>query len=201
DDSDEEVTSIYRSHEKEKKNVDTMSFEELVAWEKEEAESPSVLRSPHIWNNLKDVGNGKGKVLLDDFEAVGNGKGKVLLDDLEDVGKDKDDSDLNLSAPPRLTNNSNFNNAPTQEMDHVGEKSSRIIPGLAVFFQTDGIHQLNNFNDAPTQEYIRKLYDNVSEGKDFKMLPWAKALEYINDNGQIGGGCFGDIKSYLKKGK
>ncbi|GKF74238.1 hypothetical protein Tco_0220570, partial [Tanacetum coccineum] len=37
DDSNKEVTSIYRSHENAKKNVDTMSFEELVAWEKEEA--------------------------------------------------------------------------------------------------------------------------------------------------------------------
>ncbi|GJW16962.1 hypothetical protein Tco_0024398 [Tanacetum coccineum] len=184
DDSDEEVTSIYRSHEKEKKNVDTMSFEELVAWEKEEAESPSVLRSPHVWKNLKDVGNGKGKVLLDDFEVVGNGKGKVLLDDFEDVGKDKDDSDLNLSAPLRLTNSSNFNDAPT----HVDEKSSKIIPGPAGFFQTDRIHQLNNFNDAPTQEYIRKLYDDVSEGEDFKMLSWVKALEYINDNSRNRGG-------------
>ncbi|GKD02340.1 copia protein, partial [Tanacetum coccineum] len=123
-----EVASYYGtidlSHEKAKKNVDTMSFEELVAWEKEEAESSFVLRSPHVWKNLKDMGNGKGKVLLDDFEVV---------------GKDK--------------------------------------------------------------EYIRKLDDDVSEGKDFKMLSWVKALEYINDNGEIGGGCFGDIKSYLKKGK
>ncbi|GJV26762.1 hypothetical protein Tco_1383210 [Tanacetum coccineum] len=89
DDSDEEVTSIYRSHENAKKNVDTISFEELVVWEKEEAESPSVLRSPHVWKNLKDVGNGKGKVLLDDFKAVGNGKGKVLLDDFKAVGNGK----------------------------------------------------------------------------------------------------------------
>ncbi|GKD78520.1 hypothetical protein Tco_1341141, partial [Tanacetum coccineum] len=69
DDSDEEVTSIYRSHEKAKKNVNTMSFEEL------------------------DVGNGKGKVLLYDFKAVDNGKGKVLLDDFKDVGKDKGKGD------------------------------------------------------------------------------------------------------------
>nr|GEU91538.1 hypothetical protein [Tanacetum cinerariifolium] len=164
DDSDEEVTSIYRSHENAKKNVDTMLFEELVPWEKEEVESPSVLRSPHVWKNLKDVCNGKGKVLLDDFEVV---------------GKDK--------APLRLTNIGNFNDALTQEMDHVDE--------------TDRIHQPNNFNDAPTQECIRKLYDDVSEGEDFKMFLWVKALEYINDNGEIGGGCFGDINSYLKKEK
>nr|GEX81779.1 hypothetical protein [Tanacetum cinerariifolium] len=170
-------TSIYRSHEKAKKNVDTMSFEEIVTWEKEEAESPSVLRSPHVWKNLKDMGNGKCKVLLDDFEAVGNGKGKVLLDDFEGVSKDKgkvlldDFEDVGKDkAPLYLTNNSNFNDAPTQEMDHVDEKSSRKVPDPAGFFQTDRIHQLYNFNDAPTQEYIRKLYDGVSEGEDFKML-------------------------------
>nr|GEX30388.1 hypothetical protein [Tanacetum cinerariifolium] len=128
--------------------------------------------------NLKDVGNGKGKVLLDDFEAM---------------GKDK--------APLCLTNIDNFNDAPTHEMDHVDEKSSKIIAGPAGLFQTDRIHQPNNFNDAPTQEYIRKLYEDVTEGEDFKMLSWVKALEYINDNGKIGGGCFGDINSYLKKGK
>nr|GEY56107.1 phospholipase-like protein [Tanacetum cinerariifolium] len=89
DDSDEEVSLIYRSHEKAKKNVDTVSFKELVAWEKEEVESLSVLRSPYVWKNLTDVGNGKGKVLLDDFEAVGNGKGKVLVDDFEAVGNGK----------------------------------------------------------------------------------------------------------------
>ncbi|GKE56087.1 hypothetical protein Tco_1495272, partial [Tanacetum coccineum] len=51
------------------------------------------LRSPHVWKNLKDVGNGKGKVLLYDFKAVDNGKGKVLLDDFKDVGKDKGKGD------------------------------------------------------------------------------------------------------------
>nr|GEY77244.1 hypothetical protein [Tanacetum cinerariifolium] len=81
------------------------------------------------------------------------------------------DSDLNLSAHLRLTNIGNFNDAPTHEMDHVDEKS------------------------------WWKLYDDVSEGEDFKMLSWVKALEYINDNGEIGGGCFGNINSYLKKGK
>ncbi|GJX30339.1 hypothetical protein Tco_0238418 [Tanacetum coccineum] len=89
DDSGEEVTLIYRIHENAKKNVNTMSFKEPIAREKEEVESPSILRSPHVWKNLKDVGNGKGKVLLDDFEVVGNGKGKVLLDDFEAVGNGK----------------------------------------------------------------------------------------------------------------
>ncbi|GKE37441.1 transposase, MuDR, MULE transposase domain protein, partial [Tanacetum coccineum] len=36
---------------------------------------------------------------------------------------------------------------------------------------------------------------------DFKRRSWITALEFINDNGEIEGGCFVDIKSYLKKGK
>ncbi|GKG21508.1 hypothetical protein Tco_0384103, partial [Tanacetum coccineum] len=34
------------SHEKAKKDVSTMSLEELIAWEQEETQSPSYLRSP-----------------------------------------------------------------------------------------------------------------------------------------------------------
>nr|GEU38330.1 hypothetical protein [Tanacetum cinerariifolium] len=114
---------------------------------------------------------------------------------------DIDDSDLNLSAPLHLTNIGNFNDAPTQEMDHVDKKSSKIIAGPAGLFQTDRTHQPNNFNDAPTQDYIRKLYEDVSKGEDFKMLSWVKALEFINDNREIEGGYFGDINIYIKKGK
>ncbi|GKE22611.1 transposase, MuDR, MULE transposase domain protein, partial [Tanacetum coccineum] len=87
--SDEEVTSIYRTYEKAKKDANTMSLEELIAWEQEEAHSPSYQRSPHVWQRTSDI-NGKGKVLLDDFEALGNGKGKVFMDDFEAVGNGKD---------------------------------------------------------------------------------------------------------------
>ncbi|GJY82092.1 transposase, MuDR, MULE transposase domain protein [Tanacetum coccineum] len=133
----------------------------------------------------------KGKVVLDDFEDVANRKGKVVLDDFADVGNGKenheweylldiDDSDLQLSAPLHLSNSSNTSLLQTQEM-YVDEKATRIIPGPA--------------------EYVRKLIGDVSETDDFKLRPWITALEFINDNRKIGGGCFGDIKSYLKKGK
>ncbi|GJW30413.1 copia protein [Tanacetum coccineum] len=77
-------------------------------------------------------------------------------------------------------------------MDNVEEKTTRIrIPGPA------GI-----FKDDPTQEYIRKRnFDDVSEDDDFQSGPWVKVLEFMNDREEIGGGCFGDIESYLKKGK
>ncbi|GJV59690.1 transposase, MuDR, MULE transposase domain protein [Tanacetum coccineum] len=185
-------------------------LKELIAWEQEETQSPSYLRSPHVWKKTS-TSTSKGKVVLDDFEDVANGKGKVVLDDFADVGNGKekheweylldiDDSDLQLSAPLRLSNSSNTSLLQTQEM-YVDEKATRKIPGPAGIFQTDRIHKLNNFNDAPTQEYIRKLIDDVSEADNFKCRAWITALEFINHNREIRGRCFGDIKSYLKKGK
>nr|GEU56976.1 transposase, MuDR, MULE transposase domain protein [Tanacetum cinerariifolium] len=79
---------MYRSHEKAKKDVSTMSFEELIAWEKKETQSPSYLRSPHVWKKTSASAS-KGKVLLYDFDDVANGKGKVLLDEFDDVGNRK----------------------------------------------------------------------------------------------------------------
>nr|GEW32968.1 transposase, MuDR, MULE transposase domain protein [Tanacetum cinerariifolium]GEW33264.1 transposase, MuDR, MULE transposase domain protein [Tanacetum cinerariifolium] len=81
--SDDEVTSIYRGHEKAKNDASTMSFEEIVAWEKEELQSPSYLRSPNVWKS-NSMGIGKGKVILDDFEIVVNSKDKVVLDYTKD---------------------------------------------------------------------------------------------------------------------
>nr|GEW43489.1 hypothetical protein [Tanacetum cinerariifolium] len=74
------------------KNLD---FEEIIAWEKEELQSPSYLRLPHVWKS-NSVGIGKGKVLLDNFEIVGNGKDKVVLDDAKDgLISTKSDGDQN----------------------------------------------------------------------------------------------------------
>nr|GEU48541.1 hypothetical protein [Tanacetum cinerariifolium] len=82
---------MYRSHEKAKKGVSTMSLEELIAWKQEETQSPSYLRSPHVWEKTS-ASTSKGKVLLDDFEDVANRKGKVVLDDFKAVGNGKDTS-------------------------------------------------------------------------------------------------------------
>ena len=48
DDSDDEVTSKVRVHEKRKEDVDKMSFEELIAWEQEEQNSPAIFRTPYV---------------------------------------------------------------------------------------------------------------------------------------------------------
>nr|GEY07633.1 hypothetical protein [Tanacetum cinerariifolium] len=116
---------------------------------------------------------------------------------------DIDDSDLQLSALLILSNISNTSFSETQEMGNVEEKTTMIrIPGLAGIFQTDRIKKLRNFKDDPTQEYIRKRnFDDVSEDDNFQSSLWVKALEFMNDCEEIGGGCFGDLESYLKKGK
>ncbi|GJR17099.1 transposase, MuDR, MULE transposase domain protein [Tanacetum coccineum] len=158
----------------------------------------------YVGHNLKlsyfIASTSKGKVVLDDFKDVATEKGRVVLDDFVDVSNGKDDSDLQLSVPLCLSNSSNTSLLQTQEM-YVDGKATRIILDPTGIFQTDRIHKLNNFNDSPTLEYVRKLIDDVSEADDFKRRSWIMALEFINDNGEIGGGCFGDIKSYLKKEK
>ncbi|GKB46807.1 copia protein [Tanacetum coccineum] len=83
-----------------------------------------------------------------------------------------DDSDLQLSAPFRLSNSSNTSVFQSQEIDYADEKSTRVIPSPA-----GRIHKLRNFKDDPTQEYIRKLIDDVDD--DFKRRPWYGKLEKV----------------------
>nr|GEV34732.1 transposase, MuDR, MULE transposase domain protein [Tanacetum cinerariifolium] len=75
DDSDDEVSSILRTNKKIKNQIHSMRLEEMLAWEKEESQSPCYLRSPPLKpkNSFKEF---KGKALLDDFEDVeGEGRG------------------------------------------------------------------------------------------------------------------------------
>nr|GEV95297.1 hypothetical protein [Tanacetum cinerariifolium] len=57
---------------------------------------------------------------------------------------------------------------------------------------------LDTYHDA-TQEYIRKCnFNDVGEDDDFQSSTWVKALEFMNDREEIGGGCFGDMNVTLK---
>nr|GEY37432.1 hypothetical protein [Tanacetum cinerariifolium] len=89
-DSDEEVTSMYRSHEKAKKDV-------------------SIIKGKVILDDFEDVANGKGKVVLDDFADVGNGKVKVVLDESKDglpqnIESDKEVRPLGILSLGQLIN-------------------------------------------------------------------------------------------------
>ncbi|GJS50354.1 hypothetical protein Tco_0600475 [Tanacetum coccineum] len=49
-----------------------------------------------------------------------------------------------------------------------------------------------------TQEYIRKVIEDVGEDDDFTHTPWLSVLDYVNVDGGIVTGCFGDVKKFLK---
>ncbi|GJU46385.1 ribonuclease H-like domain-containing protein [Tanacetum coccineum] len=105
--TDEEVTSKLRNHEKKKKDVNSMSFKKLVAWEQEEAQSTTYLRSllvyPPVyvqeqWLWIMNVGI---KRLLDDLRVtvaqvcVAAAKLKIRKD--KDRRKDKDWLDIKIT--------------------------------------------------------------------------------------------------------
>ncbi|GJZ98258.1 transposase, MuDR, MULE transposase domain protein [Tanacetum coccineum] len=52
-----------------------------------------------------------------------------------------------------------------------------------------------------TQEYIRKVIEDVGEDDDFTHVSWLNVVEYVNVDGGIVTGCFGDVKKFLKNGK
>ncbi|GKA68467.1 EEIG1/EHBP1 N-terminal domain-containing protein [Tanacetum coccineum] len=54
-------------------------------------------------------------------------------------------------------------------------------------------------DDAKDELISTKGDGEQNEGSSSR--PWVTALAFINDGGEIGGGCFGDIKSCIKNGK
>ncbi|GJW61888.1 hypothetical protein Tco_0111223 [Tanacetum coccineum] len=114
-----------------------------------------------------------------------------------------------ISIPPNNTSKKsnktltirNIGLSQTQEFDYGAEKPVRIILGHAGIFQTTRLRKISDVSKAPTQEYIRKLIDDVSEDDDFKCGLWVTTIGFINDGGEIVGGCFSDIKNYLKNEK
>nr|GEU37006.1 hypothetical protein [Tanacetum cinerariifolium] len=51
------------------------------------------------------------------------------------------------------------------------------------------------------QEYIRKAIEDVGEDDDFTCASWLNVVKYVNADGGIVTGCFGDVKKFLKNGK
>nr|GEU84171.1 transposase, MuDR, MULE transposase domain protein [Tanacetum cinerariifolium] len=52
-----------------------------------------------------------------------------------------------------------------------------------------------------TQEYIRKVVDDIGEDDDFTCASWLSVLDYVNVDGGIMTGYFGNVKKFLKNGK
>ncbi|GJX21348.1 putative nucleotidyltransferase, ribonuclease H [Tanacetum coccineum] len=82
-----------------------------------------------------------------------------------------------------------------------------IILGPAGIVQTAKLRKLADTREGgeesvmSTQEYIRKVIEDVGEDDDFTRTPWLSVLDYVNVDGGIVTGCFGDVKKFLKNGK
>ncbi|GJU26853.1 hypothetical protein Tco_1165474 [Tanacetum coccineum] len=53
----------------------------------------------------------------------------------------------------------------------------------------------------PPQEYARKIIEDASEDDHFMHGPWFSVVQYLDVEGGITSGCFGDIKTFCKDGK
>ncbi|GKE21585.1 hypothetical protein Tco_1433097, partial [Tanacetum coccineum] len=112
-------------------------------------------------------------------------------------GLDIYDSDLRLTPVVR----------PNTQVNICVVKPIRIIPGPAGIVQTTKLRKLVDTQEGEgesvmsTQEYIRKVIEDVGEDDDFTCASWLSAIDYVNVDGGIVIGCFGDVKKCLKNGK
>ncbi|GKB75388.1 hypothetical protein Tco_0942283 [Tanacetum coccineum] len=92
-------------------------------------------------------------------------------------GLDIDDFDLLLTLVVRPTNN------------------SHIVPEITTTTQT--LISAQNHQVDTYAEFI----EDVGEDDDFTRALWLSAIDYVNVDGGIVTGCFGDVKKCLKNGK
>nr|GEZ43973.1 hypothetical protein [Tanacetum cinerariifolium] len=83
----------------------------------------------------------------------------------------------------------------------------RIISGPAGILQlarlrkTSKIREGGDNGEMSTQEYVRKITEEASEDDHFTRVPWLSAIQYLETEGCIATGCFGDMKTFIKNGK
>ncbi|GKD97072.1 hypothetical protein Tco_1380969 [Tanacetum coccineum] len=133
-------------------------------------------------------------------------------------GLDIDDSDLRLTPVVRPSNNPHIVpeittttqtmfSSQNNQVDNCVVKPIRIIPGPAGIVQMANLRKLVDTREGgeesimSTQDYIRKVIEDVGEDDNFTCAPWLSAIDYVNVDGGIVTGCFGDVKKFLKNGK
>nr|GEU32256.1 hypothetical protein [Tanacetum cinerariifolium] len=132
-------------------------------------------------------------------------------------GLDMDDSDIlltpiihpanNTHLVPEISTTQTLFSSQNNQVDNYVVKPIRIIPGPAGIVQTPKLCKLVDTWEGgeesvmSTQEYIRKVIEDMGEDDDFTRVPWLSATDYVNVDGGIMTGCFGDVKKFLKNGK
>ncbi|GJS58083.1 hypothetical protein Tco_0652867 [Tanacetum coccineum] len=129
-------------------------------------------------------------------------------------GLDIDDSDLLLTPVVRPTNNPHIVpeittttqtliSAQNQQGDTYDEREQALDiddSNLSTYLHLD-TREGREESVMSTQEYIRKVIEDVDEDGDFTRAPWLSMIDYVNVDGGIVTGCFGDVKKFLKNGK
>ncbi|GJY71611.1 hypothetical protein Tco_0475314 [Tanacetum coccineum] len=93
------------------------------------------------------------------------------------------------------------------QVDNYVVKPIRIIPCHAGIVQMEKLRKIANTREGEeesvmsTQEYIRIANVDVGEDNDFTCAMWLSMLDYVNEDGGIVTGCFGDVKKFLRNGK
>ncbi|GJZ30174.1 hypothetical protein Tco_0575221 [Tanacetum coccineum] len=86
-------------------------------------------------------------------------------------------------------------------------KPIKIIPGPAGIVQTINLCKIADTRESgeksvmSTQEYIRKVIEDVGEDDNFTRASWLSMVEYVNVDGGIVTGYFGDVNKFLKNWK
>nr|GEZ72417.1 hypothetical protein [Tanacetum cinerariifolium] len=131
---------------------------------------------------------------------------------------DIDDSDFQLTPTVRPSNNprilletttttQTLFSSQNHQVDNCVAKTIRIIPGPAGIVQMAKLHKIANTREGweesvmSTQEYIIKVIKDVYEDDDLTSASWLRVLEYVNVDGWIVTGCFGDVKKFIKSEK
>nr|GEW31401.1 ferredoxin-thioredoxin reductase catalytic chain, chloroplastic [Tanacetum cinerariifolium] len=86
-------------------------------------------------------------------------------------------------------------------------RRGRIILGLMVIVQATKLRRTTDIREGghkyvvPIHDYIRKVIEEASKDDHFIRDAWVSAVEYLNVEGGITSGCFGDMKTFCKNGK
>ncbi|GJU76222.1 hypothetical protein Tco_1273292 [Tanacetum coccineum] len=131
---------------------------------------------------------------------------------------DIDDSDLQLTLVACPSNNPHIVTKITtttqtsfssqnNQVDNYVVKPIRIIPGPAGIVQMTKLYKIADTREGgkesimSTQEYIKKVIEDVGEDDDSTRALWLSVLDYVNVDGGIVTGCFGDVKKFVKNWK
>ncbi|GKA32899.1 hypothetical protein Tco_0719266 [Tanacetum coccineum] len=135
-----------------------------------------------------------------------NGNQHLVIDDSLHLTASNPGNTHNI-VPEITTTTQTLFLSQNNQVDNCVVKPIRIIPGPAGIVQTAKLRKIADTQEGgeesvmSTKEYIRKLIKDVGKDDDFTRAPWLSVLNYVNVDGGIVTGFFGDVNKFLNNGK